>query len=115
MNEGEGEHESRNLCAQQCATGMQSMHRARFLDQLVQAVPAERAHLNKRLVSIEDKDVNSVVLHFKDGTTTTADAVISTDGIRSVGREHLLGKEGTQPVFTRSIIYRNIAPMGHGD
>ena len=88
------------------------MHRARFLDKLVEGIPQERAHLQKRLVKIEDKDSDGgVVLHFKDGTTAVADAVIGAEGIRSVVREHILGPEYAEPVFSNSIVYRNIRPM----
>lgn len=90
---------------------MQSMHRARFLDKLVESIPKERAHLNKRLVKIEDKDSGGVILHFKDGTTAIADAVVGAEGIRSVVREHILGPEYAEPVFSNSIVYRNIRPM----
>ena len=90
---------------------MQSTHRARFLDKLVEGIPKERAHLKKRIDEIEDKDSGGVILHFKDGTTAVADAVIGAEGIRSVVREHILGKEYAQPVFTNSIVYRNIRPM----
>lgn len=65
---------------------MQSVHRAHFLDELVKGVPADRAHFNKRLQSLENNEGSGVVLHFKDGTTTTADAVIGADGIHSVTR-----------------------------
>ena len=47
----------------------------------------------------------------KDGTTAVADAVIGAEGIRSVVREHILGKEYADPVFTNSIVYRNIRPV----
>ena len=90
---------------------MQSMHRARFLDKLVEGIPKERTHLRKRLVKVEDKDSGGVILHFKDGTTAVADAVIGAEGIRSVVREHILGNEYADPVFANSIVYRNIRPM----
>ncbi|KAK0507039.1 hypothetical protein JMJ35_010497 [Cladonia borealis] len=109
---GVGENEGKLLCAQKCETGMQSMHRARFLDKLVEGIPQERAHLQKRLIKIEDKDSDGgVILHFKDGTTAVADAVIGAEGIRSVVREHILGPEYADPVFSNSIVYRNIRPM----
>ena len=90
---------------------MQSMHRARFLDKLVEGIPKERAHLKKRLVKIEDKDSGGVILHFKDGTTAVADAVIGAEGIRSTVREHILGNGYAKPVFSNGIVYRNIRPM----
>ena len=90
---------------------MQSVHRAYFLDELVKGVPAQRAHFNKRLVTIEDEPGKEIMLHFKDGTTATADAVIGADGIHSHVREYLLGKEAAEPVFAGSVAYRGLVPM----
>ena len=91
---------------------MQSMHRARFLSKLVEGIPQERAYLQKRLIKISDKTPSGgVKLHFQDGTTATADAVVGAEGIRSVVREHILGPQYAEPVFANSIVYRNIRPM----
>lgn len=92
---------------------MQSVHRARFLDELVKGIPAERAHFNKRLQSIEEKEGSGVVLHFKDGSTTTADAVVGADGIHSITREFILGERdmAAQSVFAGSVVYRGLVPM----
>ncbi|KAL8662918.1 MAG: hypothetical protein Q9202_004340 [Teloschistes flavicans] len=46
---GVGEREGTIICEQMSSTGMQSAHRAHFLDELVKAVPAQRAHFNNRL------------------------------------------------------------------
>lgn len=91
---------------------MQSMHRARFLSKLVEGIPEERSHLKKRLIRISNSDSDGAVkLHFADSTTATADAIIGAEGIRSVVREYILGKELAEPVFANSIVYRNIRPM----
>lgn len=90
---------------------MQSVHRAHFLDELVKAVPAQRAHFNKRLESIIDNPDYPVLMRFKDGTTATADCIIGADGIHSLMREYLLGKEEAKPVFSGSVAYRVLAPM----
>ena len=90
---------------------MQSVHRALFLDELVKAVPAQRAHFNKRVESIEDDPEKEVVLRFKDGTVAVADAVIGADGIHSHVREYLLGKEASQPVYAGSVAYRGVVSM----
>ena len=92
---------------------MQSLHRAHFLDELVKGVPSERAHFNKRLQSIEEKEDSTVVLHFKDGTTATADALIGADGIHSVVREFILGERdmASHSTFAGSVVYRGIVPM----
>ena len=92
---------------------MQSVHRAHFLDELVKGVPTERAHFNKRLQSVEDKEGSGVVLHFKDGTTVTADAVVGADGIHSITREFLLGERdiSAHSMFAGSVAYRGLVPM----
>ncbi|CAD6591824.1 MAG: hypothetical protein ASARMPREDX12_005454 [Alectoria sarmentosa] len=108
---GEGEHEGELIHAQLNASGQQSVHRAHFLDELVKSVPTQRAHFNKRVDSLEDKQGGPVVVHFKDGTIATADAVIGADGVHSTVRAHLLGKEAAKPVFAGSVAYRALVPM----
>lgn len=92
---------------------MQSVHRARFLDELVKGVPPERAHFNKRLQSLEEEEGSGIVLHFKDGTTATVDAVIGADGIHSVTREFILGERdlASHSTFAGSVAYRGLVPM----
>lgn len=91
---------------------MQSVHRAHFLAELVKGVPAQRAHFNKRLERLEDRDDDEGVhLFFKDGTGATADLVIGADGVHSYVREYLLGTEAAKPVFTGSVVYRGIVAM----
>lgn len=54
-----------------------------------------------------------MILHFKDGTTATADAVIGADGIHSTVRALLLGADhpATKPVFTGTASYRGMVTM----
>ncbi|CAD6572897.1 MAG: hypothetical protein ASARMPREDX12_005534 [Alectoria sarmentosa] len=110
---GYGEHEGEMICSQKTKGGMRSVHRAHFLDELVKGVPAERAHFNKRVQSIEEKEGSPVLLHFKDGTTATADAVIGADGIHSSTREFILGERdmSVHSVFAGSVAYRGLVPM----
>ncbi|KAL9064889.1 MAG: hypothetical protein Q9161_008592 [Pseudevernia consocians] len=110
---GKGEHEDEVIGSQKTPGGMKSVHRAHFLEELVKAVPADRAHFNKRLQSIETEESSKVVLHFKDGTTASADAVVGADGIHSATREFLLGERdmSVQSVFAGSVAYRGLVPM----
>ncbi|KAF6232637.1 hypothetical protein HO173_009076 [Letharia columbiana] len=108
---GEGEHEGELIHAQLNASGQQSVHRAHFLNELVKIVPSQRAHFNKRVGFLEDKQSGPVIFHFKDGTTATANAVIGADGVHSAVRAHLLGKEAAKPVFAGSVAYRALVPM----
>ena len=90
---------------------MRSTHRAHFLQELVKLVPAQRAHFNKRLETIEDNPGHQVIMHFKDGTTVTADTVIGADGVHSHVREYIMGKEAAAPVFAKATAYRGLVPM----
>ena len=109
-----GEHEGEIIAAQKNQTGMQCLHRARFLDELVKLIPAQRAHFGKRLTKIEHKtEDEGCVLYFKDGTTAIADAIIGADGIHSAVRLYLLGEThpASKPVFTGTATYRGIVSM----
>lgn len=87
------------------------MRRAHFLDKLVKLVPSNCAPFNKRVNSLQDKQGDPVALHFKDGTTSNANAVIGADGVYSIVRAYLFGKEVTKPVFAGSVAYRALVPM----
>lgn len=95
-----------------CETGQSSVHRARFLDELVSLVPKNIAHFGKKLTDIEDKGAH-VVLHFADGTTAEHSAVIGCDGVKSRTREVVLGKDhpATKPTFSGKYAYRGLIPM----
>lgn len=89
-------------------------HRAHFLDELVKLVPEDIVEFNKRLVDMKrDENATRTTLVFADGTTATAHAVIGCDGIRSVCRSLVLGKDHplSSPVFTGKHAYRGLIPM----
>ncbi|KAL8659921.1 MAG: hypothetical protein Q9202_006902 [Teloschistes flavicans] len=112
---GKGEHEGDIITPQRNATGMQSVHRAHWLDELIKLIPGQRAHFNKRLVSIKDDSMNEgkVTVAFKDGTTIETDGVIGADGVHSTVRLYLLGEDhpAAKPQFTGSVAYRGLVPM----
>ena len=112
--QGKGEHEGSVIAQQKNQTGMLSVHRARFLEELVKPIPARRAHFGKRLVSIDvNEDNKPLVMHFKDGTTEETDAVIGSDGIHSAVRLCLLGEDqpAARAVFANSVSYRGVVSM----
>lgn len=94
-----------------------TVHRAKFLDALVALVPPERAHFGKRLESMDDQtsEAGHLILHFKDGTTVEADAVISADGVHSHTRDYVLSdrsdKDKYGPQYSGATAYRNLLPM----
>ena len=95
-----------------CETGQMSVHRARYLDELVALVPDEIAHFGRRLENVEDKGEH-VILHFHDGTTAKHSAVIGCDGVKSRTRQVMLGKDhpATEPEFSGKYAYRGLIPM----
>ncbi|KAL1303160.1 hypothetical protein AAFC00_006587 [Neodothiora populina] len=100
------------FCDLWCETGQTSVHRARFLDELIALVPKEVARFGKRLTDIDDNG-DHVVLHFADGTSAKHSAVIGCDGIKSRTRQIVLGKDhpAAYPQFTGKYAYRGLIPM----
>lgn len=89
-------------------------HRAHFVDELIKLVPDGTVAFGKRLTDISrDEGRMKTVMNFADGTTAEADAVIGCDGIRSVCRDFVLGKDNpvSKPVFTGKHAYRGLIPM----
>ena len=83
------------------------MHRAELHAALASTVPPDRVHLGKKLIGL-DQDSAGVVLSFADGETVRAEAVIGADGVHSVVRELLIGKE--QPIHRGRVAYRAVFP-----
>lgn len=95
-----------------CPTGQSSLQRARFLDELVALIPSNIAHFGKKLVSMDEGE-DSATLHFTDGTIATHSAAIGCDGVKSITRQIVLGKDNpaTNPTFTGKYAYRGLIPM----
>ena len=83
------------------------LHRADLHAALAALVPGSILHLNKKLVGLA-QDQDGVSLTFADGTEARADVVIAADGVHSLVREILLGKES--PHFTGKVAYRTTFP-----
>ncbi|KAL1887205.1 hypothetical protein Sste5346_010359 [Sporothrix stenoceras] len=96
--------------------GHAACHRARFLDQLVPLLPEGLAQFGKRLLSIDDPEDTDIplTLHFEDGTSAKADAVLGCDGIKSRTRAHLVDRhdqEAAKPKYSHKFVYRGLIPM----
>ncbi|KAK4156110.1 salicylate hydroxylase [Chaetomidium leptoderma] len=78
-------------------SGFQGGRRSDILEEWAKLIPPTTIHFNKEIDTISDDDSHPstakqplLLLHFKDGTTATADAVIGCDGIRSRVRRLIL-------------------------
>ncbi|KAG8531207.1 uncharacterized protein KY384_004565 [Bacidia gigantensis] len=91
--------------------GFRSFHRSNFLGELFEAVPSERVHFGKQCVRIEDNEGSPVIIHFSDGTTATADAIIGADGIHSTIRSQVVGENTGKPEYTGCAAYRGLIDM----
>jgi len=83
------------------------LHRADLHGLLAGAVAPGTVQLGRRLRGIEP-GAASVTLDFEDGGRETLDAVIAADGVHSLVRESMLGKES--PRFTGRVAYRTVFP-----
>ena len=106
------------ICEIMCVGGFSSVHRARFLDELVALLPEEmmqeNASFGHRLVDVKEHGSGrGVELVFANGKTAYADAVIGCYGIKSEVRQIVLGhdRRESKPQFTGKYAYRGLIPM----
>lgn len=83
------------------------MHRGDLHALLADTVLADRIRLGHRLEGL-DQHGDTVRLRFANGETAEADAVIGGDGVHSMVRETLFGREA--PTFTGRVAYRTVFP-----
>ncbi|GJE99504.1 FAD/NAD(P)-binding domain-containing protein [Phanerochaete sordida] len=89
------------------------VHRATFLDALVQRIEPARTHFCKRCTHLT-REGRGVTMHFQDGTSAEADVVLGADGIKSAVRRFVAGTgdEEADPnvKFSRTRCYRLLVP-----
>ena len=68
--------------------------RTELQQMLLDAVGAEKVHLNKRCVEIEQTEETATAI-FEDGDRATGDLVVGADGTHSVVRTYVLGQNQT--------------------
>jgi 2-polyprenyl-6-methoxyphenol hydroxylase-like FAD-dependent oxidoreductase len=83
------------------------MHRGDLHEALLSVVPPDAIFLNKKLLSLTEKN-NKTTLEFADGSKTDADLVVGADGVHSRVRELLLGPE--KPLNRGRVAYRAVFP-----
>lgn len=83
------------------------LHRGDLHEALASLVPPSVIQLNRRLTGF-DPGAGGVTLHFEDGGSARADALIGADGTHSRVRELLLGPE--RPHLSGRVAYRAVYP-----
>ncbi|EAW11245.1 FAD-dependent oxidoreductase [Aspergillus clavatus NRRL 1] len=93
--------------------GQTGVHRAHFLDELIQLVPSEIARFNKRLENVTERADGKLVMHFADGSEDLTDVVVGCDGIKSQVRRLIVGDDhpSVHPSYTHKYAYRGLVPM----
>ncbi|KAI0696714.1 FAD/NAD(P)-binding domain-containing protein [Cytidiella melzeri] len=97
-------------------------HRAHFLNVLVERLPANIAHLGKRLRTYShDTSSGEIALEFADGSSATCDILIGSDGIKSAVRRCMYERKAAagkpellkhvEPRFTGWVVYRSLVPV----
>jgi salicylate hydroxylase len=90
-----------------------TIHRADLLRALESALDPRVIRLGHRLTALEQKADTGVRLTFADGSAAAVDAVVGADGIHSVVRTALFGREN--PEFTGVVAYRAVVPTDRLD
>jgi 2-polyprenyl-6-methoxyphenol hydroxylase-like FAD-dependent oxidoreductase len=84
-----------------------TLHRGDLHAALADIVPSDTIRFGKKLRAIENRDAG-VALSFADGTEVFADLAIGADGVHSLVRDYVSGRE--QPRFTGRVAYRTTFP-----
>lgn len=89
------------------------IHRARLMEELVSLLPPDITTFSKTFVRAEDLDSRTVKVHFSDGTSILASAVIGCDGIKSKVRDFISppnAPANIQPSYAHESAYRAVVP-----
>lgn len=81
------------------------IHRAKLIDVLAEKIPREKVYLNKRAVSIQ-KNKDTSILHFTDGTQVKSNCIIVADGINSAMRKSIFPEIKVR--FPNQVIWRGL-------
>ncbi len=83
-------------------------HRGDLHAALASVVPDSVLRLDHQLTSFEQHGDGRVSLRFANGTTAGADALVAADGVHSLVKDALFGRE--EPNFTGRVAYRTVFP-----
>lgn len=89
------------------------VQRGAFWHSLYKLVPSDIIEFDKKLDRVEDRD-DKVELHFTDGSSYEADALVGCDGINSITRKAVLGAHhptAVAPIYTKGYDHRIVVPI----
>ena len=92
---------------EQCGAPLITLHRGDLHSILLSGVDEGVIQRGKRLLRYE-QGADHVELAFEDGSSAEADLLVAADGVHSIVREQMLGKEA--PRFTGRVAYRTTFP-----
>lgn len=90
------------------------IHRARLLDELVALLPTGVTSFKKSFVGAEELGDGSLELHFADGSTAMASALIGCDGIKSKVRQLVCGPN-IHATYAGEVAYRAMVPRADAE
>lgn len=102
--------------------GFMGCRRCDILEEWAKQIPEAAVRFGKEIdtISEPDSEGGKLALHFRDGTTAFADAVVGCDGIRSRVRQLVLSDPkakgqklpaSAHPHYTQKFCYRALVPM----
>ena len=83
-------------------------HRGDLHAALASVVPENALRLDHRLTSFEQRGDGTIGLRFANGATAEADALVAADGVHSLVKDVLFGRE--EPNFAGRVAYRTVFP-----
>ncbi|OJJ23030.1 hypothetical protein BKI52_01370 [marine bacterium AO1-C] len=86
-------HQGKRLGGSQASNGGHScaIHRAELIDTLKSRLPVDALHVGKKFKNYQENSDKTIQVNFEDGSHTTGDFLVGTDGIKSVVRQQMLG------------------------
>ncbi|HET7849768.1 MAG TPA: FAD-dependent monooxygenase [Pseudolabrys sp.] len=101
--------QARGVMAERFGAGWFQIHRADLLDILTTALDGSDIRLNARCVAVEVTDKKGASVTLSDGRREDFDVVVGCDGIHSLVRATLHGRE--KPRFTGNMCWRALIPV----